>query len=576
MRFTISLLAASTTFILATPVHAGSGPELAVGQYIKVEGRNGDDGTFFVEQVTVRDADGSVKIEGAIATVSANRAHLRVLGFNVTIDSATRMYRGSQPSRSRAMLAPGAWIEAKGSWRNGTLKATRIRYKDTPEATEEIEGPIEAADPNTSSVVVMSRRVILPAHVPIIDERTGTPAGSPAGRLRRDDDDGEGRRPLAIGDVVLGGRLEAGFLDEANFEIGRDGAERAVLTRAQLLAAAEVSESVEAYAKVTMARNVAIGGTGVSDARVSEAYLLFHGIGNSPVDLQVGRQRFKDNREWFFDEYLDAARVHVTLPAWKFEAAVARGLWSGPVDRRQREDQLHLIASAGTRVGDARLVAYAIGRRDTTRNETPVWIGTTVRGTPTVAWTYWGTAAVRRGSAGAARLGGWALDTGFTHRWARRGSPAVTVGYAAGSGDPDRADGHDTRFRQTDLEDNRAYFGGVRRFAAYGELFDPELSNLRVFSAGGTLRPRRTLTIDVVYHQSSQSVASTSLPSGNLDGPLDGIARGLGREVNVALTLRAMPGLDVDVVSGVFLPGAAFLDRGRPAFFWRPQLRFYF
>jgi hypothetical protein len=46
--------------------------------------------------------------------------------------------------------------------------------------------------------------------------------------------------------------------------------------------------------------------------------------------------------------------------------------------------------------------------------------------------------------------------------------------------------------------------------------------------------------------------------------------------VNVALTLRAMPGLDVDVVSGVFLPGAAFLDRGRPAFFWRPQLRFYF
>jgi hypothetical protein len=573
MRLTLSLLIALN---VAARSLAASPTDLQVGQFIKVEGHPGEDGVFVVEQVTLRDQSGFVKIEGRIESVSGDRARVRLLGFDVTVDSATRVYRGSQATNSRAMLVAGAWVEAKGVWRKGTLKATRIRYKDAPEATEEIEGSIEAADPNTFTLLVLNRRLLVPPHAPIADERTGNAILPSIDRLRRDDDDGEGRKPLEVGNVVLGGRVEAGFLGKSNFEMGAKDADHTMLTRAQVLGSSELSDTVEAYAKVTLARNLAIAGASASDARVSEAYLLFHRVASSPIDLQVGRQRFRDGREWFFDEYLDAARLFVTLSEWKLEAAVARGLFSGPIDLRPREDQIHVIASASRTFGHVTVAAYGIGRRDAARNEAPLWIGATVSGAVGPQWTYWTTTAVRRGSERDVPLGGWAFDSGVTRRFAVQLSPAVTVGYASGSGDEHSADGRDTRFRQTDLEDNRAYFGGVRRLAAYGELFDPELSNLRVFSAGASVGPRRDLTLDLVYHRYSQAVASRSLPSGNLEGTLTGVSRALGQELNAAVTLRALPGLDVDFVSGVFMPGSAFVERGRPAFFWRPQLRFYF
>lgn len=583
----LTVIAAFAAFVFTNPARgfAASGEQtpsvplrlqLVAGQHIKVEGHT-QDGVFQARQVTLRDSDTSAKVEGAIASVSSDRRRLDVLGFDVVLDATTRLYRGSQPSRSRSMLVRGTWIEVKGSWHRGLLKATRVRVKEAPEATEEIEGFIEAADPQSSSVVVLSRRVILPDALAIVDERTGRPAEKNADRLRRDDDDGQGGRPIVVGNVLLGGRGEAGFLEEENFDAAERETERKVLSRVQILASSQLTETIEVYAKTTMSRNVTVGGPAQADLRLSEAYVLVHRIGGAPVDLQIGRQRFRDSREWFFDDYLDAARVHVTLPAVKLEAAVSRGIFRGPEALRDRRDQLQFIASAATRLpAGVQLGGYVIARRDTTRGERPMWIGGTLSGRAGLAWTYWGDAAVRRGKAVTTRLGGWALDAGASHKWARSWTPTLTVGYAIGSGDRTRGDGRDTRFRQTNLEDNQAYFGGLRRLAIYGEVFDPELSNLQVLTAGVGVRPRRGLSVDAIYHHFRQATPTTSLPSSNLDGALSGNSRALGHEVNVVLTLRAIPGVDLDLASGVFVPGRAFVGNPAPAFFWRPQIRFYF
>jgi alginate production protein len=268
--------------------------------------------------------------------------------------------------------------------------------------------------------------------------------------------------------------------------------------------------------------------------------------------------------------------VHVTLPAVRLEAAVSRGIFSGVDAVRDRRDELQLLASAVTRVSGAQLGVYTLARRDTTRNERPVWVGGTVDGRAGTDWSYWGDVAARRGTSATSRLAGWALDGGVRHRWNRRWSPTVTLGYAFGSGDRTRGDGLDTRFRQTDLEDNQAYFGGLRRVAIYGELFDPELSNLHVFTAGLGVRPRRGLAVDAVYHRFAQASATSSLPSSDLDGALNGVRRALGDELNLVLTLRAIPGVDLDLAAGTFVPGPAFAGSRTPAFFCRPQVRFSF
>ena len=573
-------VAAAILLVVAHAARAGA-PEpspllaqLVAGQHVKVEGTT-TAGVFRAIQITLRDPEATAKIEGAIEVISSDRRQLQVLGFAVVLDAVTKLYRGSQISGSRSILSRGGWVEVKGSWRNGVLKATRIRLKESPEPTEEVEGLIESSDAGTSALMILDRRIIIEPGAAITDERTGrSPVSSLTDRLRRDDDDSSARAPIAFGNVVLGGRMEAGYLDERNF---RDGdIERTMLSRTQVLASSQITDTIEAYGKATFSGNMAVGGGALGDARLSEAYLLFHEVGGSRVDVQIGRQRFRDSREWFYDEYLDAARVRASFSNLRVEAAVSQGIHPAPRDRRARRDQLQMLASASMRLGGAKLAFHSIARRDNTRGERPVWFGATVDGKAGIRWSYWSDTAVRRGTATAGRLGGWATDGGIRHKWMTSATPTVTLAYAFGSGDPMRGDGRDTRFRQTDLEDNQSYFGGLRRVALYGELFDAELSNLHVITAGLGLQPRRGLAIDAIYHEFFQAVASTSLPSGNLEGALTGRDRALGRELDVVITLRVIRGLDIDAATGLFIPGTAFGTRASPAFFWRPQLRFYF
>jgi hypothetical protein len=559
----------------ADPVPTGRLAALLVpGQRVKVEGVS-DGAAFRARRIALRDVDGSAKVEGSIESTSADRRTLRINGFPVTIVTATRLYRGSEPTRSRSMLKAGTWVEAKGTWRSGGIEATRIRIKDAPETTAEIDGRIESFDAATSTLVVLSRSIVVDQDVSVVDERTGRVApGSPADRLRRDDDDGQGKAPLVFGNIVFGGRVEAGFEHQQHYGENATRTSRSGLSRLQLLASSQITDRIEAYVKTTF--DGAVGSSPEHDLGLSEAYLQISEVGGWPVSLQVGRQRFRDSREWLFDEYLDAVRLRAEVPHVKFEAAVAHGLFSGPEELRARRDQLQLLASATSRVRGVRVSFHGIARRDRSREQRPVWIAALVERSGDRN-TYWTDAAVRRGRADdGTRLRGWALDAGARHTWPAAWMPTVTAAYAFASGDSTRGDGIDTRFRQTGLQDNQSSFGGLRRIAIYGELFDPELSNLQVVTAAIGVQPRRGLAVNGVWHEYLQANAGITLPSSHLEGDLTGVERRLGRELDLLLTLRPRQGIDIEIATGFFARGPAFGDTTNWAFFWRPQLRLYF
>jgi len=555
--------------------------ELVAGRQVKVEGRARSDGTFDAVQIVLRDLDHTVKIEGRVGTVQADRKGLTVLGFAVALTSRTTLYRGSQPGASRSELAPNTWLEVKGTRRGQTLVAERIRIKETAEPTEELEATIDSVGNTTRTLMMLGRQVVWsPDSTEIVDERRGLDADT--GRLRRDDDD-QARQPRQIGSrVLVGGRVESAWLQEGNFDLD-DDVDRADrwMSRVQVLASVRITDSIEAYSKVSVNRStqLAAGATpSQQDLEVQEAYVQAHRIGGSPFGLQIGRQRFRDSREWFFDEYLDAVRTTVRLGDWKMEGAVAEGIFAGAVTERARKDRRHVLASVNRSVGiRGRASVFYIARDDRgPADDDPLWIGGTFEAKFGSGSRIWTLAAGRRGHRAATALGGWAMDAGGTLVLSDfTGTPSLTFGYARGSGDGVSGDGRDTTFRQTDLEDNSARMGGLRRLAYYGELFDPELSNLQVFTAGGGLRPTRNIGLDVVLHSYWQSALRDSIPSSAFDLDATGMHGALGHELDAAITIR-VGRFDVDLAAGVFVAARGLSQQTRTAFFWRPQVRLYF
>ena len=562
------------------PAPGGGAVALPAGAQVKVEGHRRPDGSFDAVQVVLRNVDGSVKVEGRIDAVRPNRAGLTVLGFDIVYGRDLTLYHGSSPGASRAELVPGTWVEVKGTPRGDTLVAQRIRIKDAPESTEELEGVIATADAGSGQIVVLGRAVRIPAGARVIDERRADDVDT--SRLRRDDDD-QARQPYRVGSrVLIGGRLESSWTQALNYDLepARDRSDQWA-SRLQVLASAELTSSIEAYAKLAVNRSAAYaGGSQLTerDIRVQEAYLIAHRIAGSPVSLQVGRQRFRDPREWFFDEYLDAVRVSADLGGWSAEAAVADGVLAGDVATRSRRDKRQYVGEVTRRFGGVGTASVFVLQRDDTGplDDDPRWLGGISEFKHASGSRLWALGAARHGHRGTTTLGGWAFDTGATVVWADgTATPSFTLGYAHASGDAAGGDGRDNEFRQTNLEDNSARLGGLRRLAYYGELFDPELSNLRVWTAGVGFRPARTVGLDVVLHRYLQAVLDDTLRSDAFDRDATERSPLLGHELDAALTFR-VGRVDVDLTAGAFLAGPGIGTGRRLAFFWRPYVRVYF
>jgi hypothetical protein len=106
------------------------------------------------------------------------------------------------------------------------------------------------------------------------------------------------------------------------------------------------------------------------------------------------------------------------------------------------------------------------------------------RGEPVEDLDYWLELGYVGGRDGSKSIGGWGVDLGTTYEWPLGPRPSVTLGFAFGSGDRNADDQRDGSFRQTGLQKNEWDFGGSTDFKVYGEVLDPELSNLAIFTVG--------------------------------------------------------------------------------------------
>ena len=187
-------------------------------------------------------------------------------------------------------------------------------------------------------------------------------------------------------------------------------------------------------------------------------------------------------------------------------------------------------------------------------------------GSPIQGFNYWTEAAIVKGRDETRRaLQGYGYDIGATYRFLGAPlSPSMTFGYAVGSGDKNPNDTVNNDFRQTGLQSNELKFAGLSEFKRYGEVLDPELSNLRIVTVGVGFRPFRDVSLDFVYHDYhlvawAETLRNSAVTAEMNQGPV--ASNDVGSEFDIILGFRNVfnvQRLGIDLRVGKFFPGDAF------------------
>jgi hypothetical protein len=326
---------------------------------------------------------------------------------------------------------------------------------------------------------------------------------------------------------------------------------------------------------------------------------LFAGKGG--VGLQIGRQNFREAREWWWDRNLDAARVYLSRRRLSLELGVAKDLGYsstkyGKINPTedgvvrllghsswawQRNHRLDLFflrqKDRSSRYALNQIVAE---NREDESDANLQWLGARLTGDwkigPAGNVNYWLDGATVHGEETAfgldeddngnlfvddvenSRVRGWALDGGLSWETKFPLRPTLSMGYALGSGDKNSNDGINRNFRQTGLHDNNNRFNGVDRFRYYGELYRPELSNIKILTGAFGFPILRSSSVELVYHRYRQFYPADEQRDARLKADPNGERVELGEEWNLVIGLEEWKRLEIELVGGMFRAGKAY------------------
>jgi alginate production protein len=303
---------------------------------------------------------------------------------------------------------------------------------------------------------------------------------------------------------------------------------------------------------------------------IDQAYVTFKNLAG-PLDFTVGRRNFEDARLWLYDAALDAFVVKHKYGHLHSEASVSReNLVDGDLIKKVRRGRInnYMLYTEYRGIEDHKVAGYVIRRVDSSKAEgRPVNFGVRAYGRPSDRFNYWTELGFVRGKDELnLNLRGRAFDVGGTYRFPDLPlQPNVTLSFGYGSGDGNSNDNKNTEFRQTGLQSNEARFGGVTQFKAYGETIDPELSNLKLFTAGFGFRPAPNFFVDLVYHKYRANKIADQIRNWALTAQMNQddtqLSKDVGREFDIILGFRNLFGLrklGFEVRAGWFFPGKAF------------------
>jgi len=143
--------------------------------------------------------------------------------------------------------------------------------------------------------------------------------------------------------------------------------------------------------------------------------------------------------------------------------------------------------------------------------------------------------------------------------------------HAVGSGDGNLGDSRIGSFRQSGLQ------GNENGYHYYGELYQPELSNIQIQSLGVNFEVVHDLDITLLMHKFRQDELDTEMREVAIDLDTNGLNRGLGNEIDLIATVEIVDGLELEFIAAVFEAGDAYsANSGRKSRYWSINLDYEF
>ena len=542
-------------------------PSLRPGIRVEASGAVGENRAREIDE---KPAESSLEVTGPIEVQQGGPP--RLLGVPIVVDKSTEFEDSDRRAIDPVELSDGLWVRVKGEpTADGSFKARKVRLQK-PGRQWEAEGVISAleVDPEGSGgqvVLLGPFRLHVDAATDLqwIDRQKEWDDFLRQGPLGRRATKDQKFLPYTIplGDRArLGGHLSFSYERDQNRDLN-DDRER---DRDQIELGAKLSAVVrlgsqgfllaEAQFEHDSELNEEAPNSSDADLEVSELYVFLPNTLLDGLHLQVGRQDLDEQREWLYDQIVDGARVY--WDGWPINLEGSASVMPKLLNAEDPPPSVNLVGAATWMAAETwRLTAYVVDRRSRDLQEfSPFHYGIRSYVKPDPGWSHWLELSRADGIVDHRRLAGFGADLGATYVLEHDLEPSITVAWAHGSGD-DGGGEVDHTFRQTGLQDNNDKWNGVTSFRYYGEVFDPELTNLELWSLGLGLRPTRQTSVDLVYHGYRQDVAVAGSLHSNLRAPSNGVRRHLGEEVDLILGYRSRS-VTLELVAGVFEPGAAF------------------
>lgn len=548
--------------------------DVRVGHWLEVRGSFDAGRRIFVgEKATLGEPE---RYEVLIGTLeAAGRSRYKLMESSVTLSAETRLRGGLRRNR----LA-GERVKVEGVWAGGReLEAQQVSPRGP--GRERLAGRVDEVRVTESGtqVVIMGYPIEMPGEVGLTGKdleqvRLAPEHHASEGSIGGRNEDDLFGRGLRLGErAAVLGQIRMSSTSEENFDLDRRDAEdrrdddAGVRLRLEWRPSSRAILVGEGRVQERLRDDEGDGRSTREQLVLGETYALLLRPFGAGFDLQVGRQDFDDEREWVYDQNLDGLRAFFDVSGLRLEVAASTTLGQG---RTRDRESINYSAYLARRRRDREDAVWVLHRDIDVLDERLTHFG--VR---SIGDRMWVDAAYLTGHRGGRRVAGWGFDVGSTFEPEWAGPLSFTLAWAFGSGGDDGGVGPDRTFRQTGFQDNNGKFGGVTSFRYYGELLDPELSNLGVLTAGIGARLARRTSLDLVGHYYRQDRPRDRMVDAGVDGKLTGLSRDLGWEIDLVFGDRRWESWDFEVVGAYFRPGSAFRDRDR-ATLAKTQARFRF
>lgn len=569
-----SLWLLSTTVALADETALDAN---ATGRWVEVKGnaRPGRALVTDVVEVARDEGDTDEKLEFTAPVELSTPTKLRLLGYELSLTEAT-VYENLARERVDAFTpVPGEWLRVKARRKpDGTLQARTVRRAE-PRGTFKVVGAVLGVQERERALELGGLRLnyVRNAEMELLDSVT-----DPLAELLEDEQTGA---PLSLRfgeNLRIGGQVYVRGQHERDFDLERrrrrDRTDTLTLGKLDgLLTFAERRGRLFAEAALEKANSYRQNRPDPHSSKEEISRLSVSWRLNQDVFLIAGRQDFRDSRQYLHREVLDGVRAVYRHNAIELDGGYAIGRRPAAGGNDFEDTRMATLTGTWHASNDWRLSAYTLHRDDDAQGYDLALYGVRSYARPRYGLGHWVEVGGASGRAESRSVRGLAVDGGATYTFDRRFRPTFGAGlaHAGGRGDAASRSG----YRQSGLQANSAKLGGVTRVHFYGELFDPELSNLTASTLLAAIRPFSGASFSVLYHDYRQDAASARMPLNELRISPNGRSRDLGREFDLVFGYRPDSRLAIEAIAARFFPGAAY-DRRNAASFFELTMRYGF